>query len=111
LNWQDQDNPFRDIIYIADTKDAENAILQDNAQYQKTMRWEYFARMSEALAYSCTDYAAVLTPDPNNIPQDGIWAKRELPALKLTGKVAKVGIWRTAKILYEGRTNSHIYID
>jgi len=92
LNWQDQDNAFRDIIFIANTKAAEDAIVYDNAKFQTTDRWEYFARMSEALANTCTDYAAVFTPDPKNIPQDGIWAMKELPALKSTGKVTKVGI-------------------
>lgn len=107
MDWQDQDNPFRDIIFIADNLADEESIVRDNAKYQATSRWEYFARMSTALASTCTDYAAVLTPDPNNIPQDGIWALKELPTLKSTGKVAKVGIWQTAKSLYEERTNSH----
>jgi hypothetical protein len=70
--------------------------MQDDEEYKQSKRWEYFARMSEALAYTCKDYAAVFTPDPEAPPQDGIWALRELPALKAGGNVNLVGSLRIA---------------
>ena len=51
-------------------------------EFQKTERWLYFARMSEALAMKCHKEATVMSPDLKKIPSDGIWGKRERPTLE-----------------------------
>lgn len=51
------------------------------AEYQATAKYEYFKRMSEALAMSCSGTAYVMTPDINSIPEDGIWGQTEKTTL------------------------------
>jgi hypothetical protein len=48
-------------------------------------RTTYFENMSRAMALSCDVSATVMTNDPANIPQDGIWGRIEQPTLKKTG--------------------------
>ncbi|KAH0558550.1 hypothetical protein GP486_004793 [Trichoglossum hirsutum] len=55
-------------------------IFKDN-----TMRLTYFENMSRAMAMLCKTFATVMTDDPKNIPQPGIWGRIEEPTLKLTG--------------------------
>jgi hypothetical protein len=51
-------------------------------EYQQSDTYRYFEMMSEALATMCSDKAYVLTPDPGNIPTDGIWHNTERPTLE-----------------------------
>jgi hypothetical protein len=50
----------------------------------KKDRNTYFENMSRAFAQLCGVYCTVMTPDPNNIPSDGIWGRIEYPELKRT---------------------------
>ncbi|KAI9768543.1 MAG: hypothetical protein M1839_004010 [Geoglossum umbratile] len=41
--------------------------------------------MARAISMLCSIYATVMTKDPKNIPQTGVWGRIELPTLQLTG--------------------------
>jgi hypothetical protein len=51
----------------------------DNGQ-----REGYFRKMSKTYALLCGGCATLMTQDPKNIPQDGIWAQTEQPTLQRT---------------------------
>jgi hypothetical protein len=45
-------------------------------------RTKYFAKMSRAYALKCGGLAMLMTKDPDDIPDDGIWAQTEQPTLE-----------------------------
>lgn len=47
-----------------------------------TQRETYFENMSRAYAQICELFATLITPDVNNIPTTGIWARIEQPELE-----------------------------
>jgi hypothetical protein len=47
-------------------------------------KFEYFENMSRAYAQLCELFVSVITPDVENIPTDGIWARIEQPELERT---------------------------
>jgi len=55
-------------------------IFKDDKQ-----RTTYFERMSSAMARLCSGFATVMTNNPTNIPQNGIWGRIEQRDLKLDG--------------------------
>jgi hypothetical protein len=45
-------------------------------------RTKYFAKMSRAYALQCGGLAMLMTKNPDDIPDDGIWAQAEQPTLE-----------------------------
>ena len=43
--------------------------------------------MSRAMAKLCDVYALVMTMDPTNVPNNGIWCRVELPTVQQNGNV------------------------
>lgn len=60
----------------------------------KDDRLTYFEHMSEAFAYLCDVFAAVMTETVTKLPQGGIWSRIEFPRLKRADNYGKVNtVW------------------
>jgi hypothetical protein len=70
-------------LYNNDENDTNNKLRN----IMKNNKQTYFENMSRAMAQLCDVYALVMTDDPTNVPQTGIWGRIEFPTLKQSGNV------------------------
>lgn len=83
MHWPDdfldyEKGPFKELLKGL----VQVKIDEDYKKYMASDTYTYCNLMSEALARMCSGTAYVMTPDPNNIPQDGIKAQTEFPILQ-----------------------------